>query len=154
MQHLPDCRTNGVGAIRRRRDVSERRYAWEYIFVESKAFAHQHGAISESNRQRLYFDLAQGNGDPIVGTGGLKRIRCGPGGHRGTSTEAWEAVFAEYQYPDIQKRVYMLIDKCPMTLRGHLNDEEKQELRQFKVRLDDLVGRYYEGLQEEDESSD
>ncbi len=132
--------------------MSERRYSWEYIFIESKVFAQHHGTISEPDRERLYFDLAQGNGDFILGTGGLKRIRCGLGGHRGTSKDAWEVVFAEYAYADIRNRVFVLIDKCPLALHRILCKEEKEELRRFKEKLDELMGRYYEGIQEEDES--
>lgn len=129
--------------------MSERRYSWEYIFIESRVFAQNHGTVSEPDRERLYFDLAQGNGDPIPGTGGPKRIRCGLGGHRGTSEDAWEVVFAEYTFSDIQKRVFTLVDKCPLALRRTLGEEEKEEWRQYKERLDECVGRYYEGLQEE-----
>jgi hypothetical protein len=131
--------------------MSERRYSWKYIVVETKAFVQAHGALSESERDRLDFDLMQGNGDYIPATGGLKRIRCGLGGHRGTSENAWEVVFAEYTYSDIRRRVFVLLDKCPLALRRTLGEQEKKELRQFKERLDDLMGRYYERLQEEDE---
>jgi hypothetical protein len=96
--------------------------------------------------------LAHGNGDYIPDTGGLKRIRCGLGGHRGTSKDAWEVVFAEYTYADIRNRFFVLIDKCPLALHRTLCKEEREELRRFKEKLDELMGRYYEGLQEEDES--
>ena len=134
--------------------MSERRYSWEYIFIESKVFAQDHGTISEPDRERLYFDLAQGNGTYIPDTRGLKRIRCGLGGHRGTSKNAWEVVFAEYTYSDIGKRVFVLVDKCPLTLHRTLGEEEKKELRRFKAKLDELMGHYYEALQEEDKSDD
>jgi hypothetical protein len=134
--------------------MSERRYSWEYIFIESKVFAQNHGTISEPDRQRLYFDLAQGNGVYIPDTGGLKRIRCGLGGHRGTSENAWEVVFAEYTYSDIRSRVFALVDKCPLALRRTLGEEEKKELRRFKAKLDELMGRFYEGLQEEHGAAD
>jgi hypothetical protein len=131
------------------RSMSVRKYSWEYIFIESKVFVQNHGPISKPDRERLYFDLAQGNGDPIPRTGGLKRIRCGLGGHRGTSENAWEVVFAEYVYSDIRKRVFMLVDRCPLALRGDLSEEEEEKWRQHKEKLDELMGHYYEGLQEE-----
>ncbi len=132
--------------------MSERRYSWEYIVHETMGFVYHHGAISESERARLDFDLMQGNGAQIADTGGLRTIRCGPGGHRGTSKNAWEVVFAEYTYSDIRKRIFVLLDKCPVPLRQTLDEEEKEALRQSKTKLDELIGRYYEELQEEDES--
>jgi hypothetical protein len=131
--------------------MSERRYSWEYIFIETKVFAQDHGTISQADRERLDFDLMQGNGDCIPDTAGLKKIRCGLGGHRGSSENAWEVIFAEYTYADIRKRVFALVDKCPLALRRILREEDKEELRRFKERLDDLMGHFYEELQEEDE---
>lgn len=86
--------------------MDERRYLWEYVFIETEVFAQDYGAMSQSARERLDFDLMQGNSEYIPDTGGLKRIRCGPAGYLGKSELGWEVVFAEYAYADIQKRFF------------------------------------------------
>lgn len=126
--------------------MSERRQLWEYIFIETRVFVQDQGTISETDRERLYFDLTQGGGEHIPDTGGLKRIRCGLGGHLGTSKSGWEVVFADYPYSDKRKRVFVLVDKCRLTRHRTLNEEQKKELRRFKARLDQLMGDYYEEL--------
>ena len=45
--------------------MSERKYSWEYIFVETELFARDYGTISESDCERLDFDLMQGYGEHI-----------------------------------------------------------------------------------------
>lgn len=132
--------------------MSERRYSWEYIFIETTIFAQDYGAISESERKRLDFDLMQGNGECISGTGGLKRIRCGPAGCLGRSQEGWEVVFAEYTYADLQKRFFWLLFKLPPTLDTTLTEEDKEALCRLKTKADRCMERHYERLQE-DESS-
>ncbi|MBM4025560.1 MAG: hypothetical protein FJ280_09155 [Planctomycetes bacterium] len=128
--------------------MSERRYAWDYIFIETKLFARDYGMVSESERERLDFDLMQGKGEQIPGTGGLKRIRCGPAGYLGRSQEGWEVVFAEYTYADIQKRLFWLLFKFPLTLDTALTEQDKEALRRLKARADYCMGLYYERLQE------
>ena len=133
--------------------MSERKYSWEYVFIETKVFAQDYGTISESERERLDFDLMQGNGESIPDTGGLKRIRCGPGGYLGRSHEGWEVVFAEYTYADLQQAILLAaIQAAPLTLDTTLTEEDKEALRRLKTKADHCMERYYERLQE-DESS-
>jgi hypothetical protein len=133
--------------------MDERKYSWEYVFIETEVFAHDYGTISESERERLVFDLMQGNGEHIPNTGGLKRIRCGSGGHLGRSDEGWEVVFAEYTYADIQKRFFWLLFKSPLTLDTTLTEQDKEALRHLKVRANHCMELHYERLRE-NESSD
>jgi hypothetical protein len=133
--------------------MSERKYSWEYIFVETKVFAQDYGAVSESERERLDFDLMQGNGENIPDTGGLKRIRCGPAGYLGRLRTGWEVVFAEYTYADIRKRFFWLLFKLPLTLDTALTKQDKDALRRLKAKADHCMELHYERLQE-DESGD
>lgn len=133
--------------------MGERRYAWEYVVIETKVFAQSYGTISTSERERLDFDLMQSNGEYIPDTGGLKRILCGPAGHRGKSQEGWEVVFAEYTYADIRKRFFWLLFKLPRTLDAMLTDQDRKALRRLKAKADRCMERHYEELQG-DESSD
>ena len=111
--------------------MEERRYLFEIIFLETDVFA---ADISESERERLYFDMMLGNGERIKGTGGLSRIRCGPCGHHGKKGR--EVVFAEYPYPDVQKRIFLLLNEFPLPIDRTLSKEEKKVLRQLKARAD------------------
>jgi hypothetical protein len=131
--------------------MSVRPYVWKYIIFETRVFGEHHGTLSKSEVQRLDFDLMQGNGQYIPDTGGLKRIQCGAAGHRSKSDEGWEAVFAEYVYSDIRTRFFVLLDKIPLAFDKTLGQEQKQQLRQIKERVDDLIGRWYEEIQAEDE---
>ncbi len=133
--------------------MNERKYSWEYVFIETQVFSHDYGTISESGRERLDFDLMQGNGEEIPDTGGLKRIRCGSGGHLGQSDEGWEVVFVEYTYADIRKRFFWLLFKSPLALDTTLTEQDRAALRHLKARADHRMELYYEMLQE-DESSD
>jgi hypothetical protein len=133
--------------------MSERKYSWEYILIETKIFAQDYGTVSESERERLDFDLMQGNGEHIPDTGGLKRIRCGPAGYLGRSQEGWEVVFAEYTYADVQKRFFWLLLKFPLTLDTALTEQDKEALRRLKSKADHCMELHYEKLQE-DESGD
>jgi hypothetical protein len=128
--------------------MKERKYVLEYIVIETDVFARDHGTLSQSERERLYFDLMQGNGEIVPETGGLKRIRCGLGGYLGTSKEGWEVVFADYTYADIQKRFFWLLFKSPPTLDKTLSEPDREELRQLKARADHCMSLYYERLQE------
>jgi hypothetical protein len=134
-------------------NMNERKYAWEYVFIETKVFARDYGIISESEGERLDFDLMQGNGEQIPDCGGLKRIRCGPGGYLGKSNEGWEVVFAEYTYADIQKRFFWLLFKSPLTQETALAEQDREALRRLKARADHCMEFHYERLQE-GESSD
>ena len=133
--------------------MSEHKYTWEYVFIATRVFTQGHGAMSESERQRLEFDLMQGNGDLIADTGGLKAIRCGPAGHLGRSNRGWVVVFAEYTYADIRKRFFWLLFKLPLTLDTALTEEDKEELRRLKARADQRMGLHYERLQEDEPDS-
>ena len=104
--------------------------------------------MSQSARERLDFDLMQGNSEYIPDTGGLKRIRCGPAGCLGKSELGWEVVFAEYAYADIQKRFFWLLFKLPLTLDTALTEEDKEELRHLKAKADHRMGLHYERLRE------
>jgi hypothetical protein len=125
--------------------VDERTYLLEVIFLETEVFAL---TITESERERLYFDLVQGNGESIEDTGGLKRIRYGPYGHHGR--KGCEAVFAEYSCPDLRKRIFLLLNEFPLPLDRTLNEQERKELRQLKAKADRFIERYIEEHQDEE----
>lgn len=125
--------------------MSERKYTFEYVFLETEVFAR---TISESERERLYFDLMRGKGEYITDTGGLKRIRYGPYGHRGRKGQ--EVVFAEYSYPDIRKRIFLVLNQFPLPLDRTLSEEEKEILRQLKAKADRYIERYCDELPDEE----
>lgn len=125
-----------------------RRYASENIFIETEVLAQ---AISESERERLYFDLLRGNGEYIEDAAGLKTVRCGPYGHYGK--EGREVVFAEYPYPDIKKRIFLLLNEFPLSFDRALTEEEKGELHRLKAKADRYIERFCESLQDEEPSS-
>ena len=126
----------------------ERRYTLECVFVETKVLSR---GISESERERLYFDLMRGRGKYIPGTRGLKRIRCGPYGCHGR--KGHEVVFAEYRYPDIGKRIFLLLVKFSPPVDSTLTKEEKKVLRPLKAKADRYIERFCEGLQDEESGS-
>jgi len=128
--------------------MDQRVYTWEYVFIETEIFTRGHGTISQSERARLDFDLMQGHGENILDTGGLRRIRCGPGGYLGRSEEGWEVVFAKYTYADIQKRFFWLLFKTPLTLDATLTEQDTDALRHLKERADYCMDLRYERLQE------
>ncbi len=123
--------------------MDERRYLLEIIFLETEVFAR---SVSESERERLYFDLMRGNGEYIPDTGGLKQIRCGPYGHHGKKGR--EVVYAEYAYPDVQRRIFLLLNEFPLPSDTTLSDEESEELRRLKAKADRYIERFCEGLDE------
>lgn len=59
----------------------------ERKFYEARTFSKETkaGKINDTDRERLEFDIMLGYGDVIVGSGGLKQIRCGLGGCHGTA---------------------------------------------------------------------
>lgn len=132
--------------------MSERKYPWEYILVETEVFTQGYGTMSESVRERLDFDLMQGYGEPISDTGGLKRIRCGAAGYLGRSEGAWEVVFAEYTYADIRKRFFWLLFKLPATIDMVLTEDDKEALRRLKTRADHRMEVYYESIRDSESS--
>ena len=130
--------------------MSERKYFWEYVFVETGLFARDYGTISESDRERLDFDLMQGYGEQIPDTGGLRRIRCGAAGYLGRSEKGWEVVFAEYTYADIRKRFFWLLFKLPLTIDTALTEDDKEALRHLKAKADHRMELYFERLTEDE----
>jgi hypothetical protein len=125
--------------------MDERRYQLEIFFLETEALRR---TISESERERLYFDLILGGGEYIAGTGRLERIRCGSCGHRGRKGR--EVVFAEYRYPVRKKWIFLLLNEFPLPSGRRLSKEEKKVLRQLKAKADRYVERFCERLDEEE----
>lgn len=109
-------------------------------FFYSRTFLREtkYGKITESENERLEFDILQGLGDEIPGTGGLKQIRCGLGGHFG-KTEGWQVVFADYPQYSI---VFMLVS-FPDKHKKHLSRSEIKELKEIKKKLDHMVRLKY-----------
>jgi len=128
--------------------MSERKYPWEYVLIETEVFTQGYGTMSESVRERLDFDLMQDGGEFISDAGGLKRIRCGAGGYLGRSEEGWEVVFAEYTYADIRKRFFWLLFKVPTAIDTTLTAEDKDALRRLKAQADHRMGVYYESIRD------
>ena len=124
--------------------MEEREYKFKYIFIETNIFNDDYGKISESERERLYFDLTLGRGEIIEDTGGLKKVRCGIAGDNGK--EGWEVVFADYVFPDIRVRIYILLVKFPLNLRRSLNQRLRKELRKLKGDADYYIEHYYENF--------
>lgn len=124
--------------------MKERIYEFSYRFIETNIFNTNYGRISKSVRERLYFDLMLGGGEPIENTGGLKTIRCGIGGRYGRT--GWEVVFADYIYPDIRVHIYLLLTKLPLNIGDSLSEEQKSELQKLKEKADYYMGLYYEKL--------
>ncbi len=123
--------------------MKKRIYEFKYIFIETNTFNKNSGKISESVRDRLYFDLILGRGEFIEGTGGLKEIQCGIGGADGKT--GWDLVFADYNYPEIKEHIYFLLAKFPINITNGviLSQEQKTKLRMIKEKLDEFVDRYY-----------
>ena len=128
--------------------MEDRRCLLEVIFVETGIFAR---GISESERERLYFDLMRGRGKYIPDTRGLKKIRCGPYGCHGR--KGHEVVFAEYRYPDIGKWIFLLLVKFSPPVDSTLTKEEKRVLRPLKAKADRYIERLCEALQDEEPDS-
>lgn len=124
--------------------MEERIYQFRYVFIETEVFKGRYGRMSDSERDRLYFDLMLGGGEPIKGLGGLKEIRCGPGGRYGQT--GWEIVFADYFYPDIGhqgKRIFFLLVAFPIDISKKLSQEERETLKRLKAMADDYVESHY-----------
>lgn len=126
--------------------MEEREYKFKYKFIETNAFNKDYGKISESERERLYFDLMLGHGEIIEDTGGLKKVRCGIAGDNGK--KGWEVVFSDYVFPDIRVRIDLLLVKFPLNTRRSLSQKLKTELRKLKEDADYYIGCYYEKLYE------
>jgi len=128
--------------------MKEHSYVFRYIFIETDIFNEDYGTISESERERLYFDLMLGAGEFIENTGGLKKTRCGIGGRHGKT--GWQVVFADYAYPDKSVHIFILLLKFPLNLGHDLSRKERSELRKLKEKADYYVGLYYERLKGND----
>ena len=128
--------------------MEERGYKFKYRFMETTAFRKDYGRISESERQRLHFDLMLGRGEIIEDTGCLKKVRCGIAGDDGK--EGWEVVFADFTYPDIGVKLYLLLLKYPLRKKRYLSSEMRNELRKLKEKVDYFIGCYYEKLRNND----
>jgi hypothetical protein len=112
-----------------------------HIFIETDAFATKPCKISESVRERLYFDLMLGRGTIIEDTGGLKEFRCGSGAPDGKGY--WDVVFADYNCPATRVCVYFLLVKFPNDVIKKLSQEQKDKLRILKGKVDEYVLRHY-----------
>ena len=77
--------------------------------------------------------IMRGSGDTVVGTGGLKKIRCGATG-RGKSGGV-RIVFADY--PEAGYTIWLMA--FPKNVQGNLSAAETQDLRKTKAYLDKLI---------------
>jgi hypothetical protein len=121
---------------------SERQF--RYIFIETDNFSNKGGHISESQRQRLYFDLMLGNSELMPNTGGLKKIVCGVGGVY--AKDGLHVVLAEYAYPDVGARFFLLLAKFSEKVTKDLSVSQEKELRKLKQKADYYIGQRYEEL--------
>lgn len=102
------------------------------LFAESRNFTKlvADGKISDRSIKKVQVDIMNGLGDTIVGTGGLKKIRCGSEG-RGKSG-SWRIIFADYP----KFNVTFFITAFPKNEKENLSDEEKAILFSLKRSLD------------------
>jgi ferric iron reductase protein FhuF len=124
---------------------SERQF--RYIFIETDNFSSKGGHLSESARQRLYFDLMLGHGEIIANTGGLKRMTCGRAGSHTRSGR--RIVFAEYSYPDVNTRFFLLLARFPENVVQNLSEAERRQLKTLKQNADYYIEQRYEELLDE-----
>ncbi len=111
-------------------------------FIEARSFdvETKYGKISDSDRERLEFDIMLGRGEVIAGTGGLKQIRCGLGGCYGKK-HGWQVVFASYYYPEYS--VTFLLIRFPDKYIKDLSRYELKKLKEAKKRIDLLMDLKY-----------
>ena len=109
-------------------------------FFEARSFdaKTKFGKISDSDRERLEFDITLGRGEVITGTGGLKQIRCGLGGCYGKK-HGWQVVFADYPEYSV---TFLLIRFPDKHIKG-LSRYELKKLKEAKKRIDLLVDLKY-----------
>ena len=110
------------------------------IFFEARSFdvETKYGKISDSDRERLEFDIMLGRGEVITGTGGLKQIRCGLGGCYGKK-HGWQVVFADYP----KYSITFLLIRFPDKHKKSLSRYELKKLKEAKKQLDLLVDLKY-----------
>jgi len=109
-------------------------------FFEARSFdvKTKYGKISDSDRERLEFDIMLGRGEVIAGTGGLKQIRCGLGGcYR--KKHGWQVVFADYP----EYSITFLLIRFPDKHIKALSRYELKKLKEAKKRIDSLVELKY-----------
>ena len=124
---------------------SERQF--RYIFIETENFGRRGGHLSESERQRLYFDLMLGHGETIASTGGLKKMICGKAGLHTRSGR--HIVFAEYSYRDVNTRFFLLLARFPESVVQNLSEAERKQLKKLKQEADYYIEQRYEELFDE-----
>ena len=109
-------------------------------FIEARSFdvETKYGKISDSDRERLEFDIMLGRGEVITGTGGLKQIRCGLGGCYGKK-HGWQVVFADYP----EYSVTFLLIRFPDKYIKGLSRYELKKLKEAKKSIDLLVELKY-----------
>jgi len=111
-----------------------------HTFVEPRSFDEEtkYGKISNSDRERLEFDIMLGRGKVITGSGGLKQIRCGLGGCYGKK-HGWQVVFADYP----EYSVTFLLIRFPDKYIKGLSRYELKKLKEAKKRIDLLMDSKY-----------
>ncbi len=103
--------------------------------------------MSESERQRLYFDLMLEHGETIANTGGLKKTICGKAGSHTRSGR--HIVFAEYSYPDVNTRFFLLLARFPESVVQNLSEAERRQLKKLKQKADYYIEQRYDELLDE-----
>jgi len=109
------------------------------LFAESRQFTKlvSEAKISDRYLKEVQVEIMNGAGAAIVGTGGLKKIRCRSEG-RGKSG-SWRIIFADYP----KYNVTFFITAFPKNQKENLSDEEKAILFTLKKCLDKEVEAKY-----------
>jgi hypothetical protein len=105
------------------------------VFIELPAFTRlvAGGGMSDAQVARLQESILNGGGELMVGTGGVKKIRC-EGEHKGKSG-GWRVLFADYG----PQGVTVLIWAFPKNQQANLTASQKKVIRGLKVLLDEEI---------------
>jgi hypothetical protein len=104
-------------------------------FIELPAFTRLVSGkeISDEQVASLQEGILNGGGKMIIGTGGIRKIRCEVEG-KGKSG-GWRVLFADYD----REEVTVLIWAFPKNQQADLTESQKKVIRGLKVQLDEEI---------------